>query len=261
MTIFIHELRLGKLPLIIWTISIAFMMSICVLIYPQMGEQIDEISKTFSEMGGFSQAFGMDKINFGEFIGFFGIECGNVLGLGGAFYAALLGISSIAKEEKEHTADFLLAHPISRNKIILGKLLSIFAQILIMNSIVIFFSTISMIIVGVKVNVNIIILLYLAYFIMQLEIATITFCISAFINRGGLGIGLGLATMFYFINIISNLLENTKVLKYFTPFGYTEGSDIIINKSINMNYLLVGLLTSILAVLITFYKYNKKDII
>ena len=122
MTVIKHELKAGKNSLIIWAAIIAFMMGLCVLIYPQMGSQMTEISGMFANMGSFSAAFGMDKINFGEFSGFFAVECGNVLGLGGAFFAALLGISALSKEEKEHTAEFLLTHPISRTAVVFGKL-------------------------------------------------------------------------------------------------------------------------------------------
>lgn len=101
MTIFLHELRQSRISIIIWTVSIAFMMGICVLIYPQMGDRMDEIGAVFAQMGGFSQAFGMDRLNFGEFLGFFSIECGNMLGLGGAFFAALCGISALSKEERD----------------------------------------------------------------------------------------------------------------------------------------------------------------
>ena len=90
MTIFKHELRQGRVSLIIWTAAISFMLGICVIIYPEMSAQMEDVSAMFADMGSFSQAFGMDRINFGEFIGFFGVECGNVLGLGGAFFAALL---------------------------------------------------------------------------------------------------------------------------------------------------------------------------
>ena len=102
MTIVKHELRRGKTALIIWTAAISFMLALCVMIYPEMSTQMGDISAMFADMGSFSAAFGMDRINFGEFIGFFGVECGNVLGLGGAFFAALVGISALAKEEKEH---------------------------------------------------------------------------------------------------------------------------------------------------------------
>ena len=97
MTLIKHELRQGKITLLIWSSVIAFMLAACILIYPEMGTQMSDVSSMFSEMGSFSAAFGMDKLNFGEFMGFFGVECGNVLGLGGAFFAALLGISILAK--------------------------------------------------------------------------------------------------------------------------------------------------------------------
>ena len=100
MTIVKHELRRGKTALIIWTAAISFMLALCVMIYPEMSTQMGDISALFADMGSFSAAFGMDRINVGEFIGFFGVECGNVLGLGGAFFAALIGISALAKEEK-----------------------------------------------------------------------------------------------------------------------------------------------------------------
>ena len=75
MTVFFHELKRGKVSLLIWSCAIAFMLGICVLIYPEMKTQMSDISEMFADMGSFSDAFGMDKINFGTFIGYFGVEC------------------------------------------------------------------------------------------------------------------------------------------------------------------------------------------
>ena len=111
MTILKHELWQGKNTLLIWTAILAVMLGVCILIYPEMAVQMEDITDMFANMGSFSAAFGMDRISFGEFMGFFSVECGNVLGLGGAFLSALLGISALAKEEKEQTAEFLLTHP------------------------------------------------------------------------------------------------------------------------------------------------------
>ena len=119
--------------LLIWSGIIALMLGACIGIYPELGKDMGDISAMFADMGGFSAAFGMDRINFGEFVGFFGVECGNVLGLGGAFFAALLGISALAKEEKEHTAEFLLSHPVSRSNVAAQKLMAMAAQILLLN--------------------------------------------------------------------------------------------------------------------------------
>ena len=260
MTIWKHELREGKISLLIWAFAIGFLMATCILIYPEMAKQMGEISKVFSLMGSFSAAFGMDRINFGEFLGFFGVECGNVLGLGGAFYAALLGSSILAKEEKEHTAEFLLTHHKSRMSITGEKLFAVLTQIVILNVVVIGISAISIVMIGEKPDMKTLTLLFFAYFLLQIETAAICFGISAFLRSGGIGIGLGLAAIFYFLNIIANLTEKAEFLKYITPFGYTEGADIIAEKALNGGYLAVGAMLTVLGIGIAFYQYNRKDI-
>ena len=260
MTIVKHELKRGRISLIIWTAAISFMLALCVMIYPEMSTQMGDISAMFADMGSFSAAFGMDRINFGEFIGFFGVECGNVLGLGGAFFAALIGISALAKEEKEHTAEFLLTHPVSRGKIVAEKLCAVVVQIVLLNLAVIAVTALSILAIGEDVPIKTLALLFLVYFLMQLEVAGITFGISAFLRHGSLGVGLGLAAMFYFLNIVANLTEKAKALKYITPFGYTEGADIIAENAINGSYLAVGLALAVLGVVLAFWNYRRKDI-
>ncbi len=260
MTLIKHELRQGKLTLIVWTLVIAFMLAVCILIYPEMGTQMGDVSAMFAEMGSFSAAFGMDKLNFGEFMGFFGVECGNILGLGGAFFAALLGISILAKEEKEQTAEFLLTHPISRRKLLLQKLASLMLQIVILNISVIAVTILSIYAIGEEPEARSLSLLFFAYFILQVEIAAVCFGISAFLNRSGLGLGLGLAALLYFLNIIANLTEKAEFLKYLTPFGYTESADIIADERLNTGYLSVGLLFTVIGIAAGFYRYCKKDI-
>lgn len=260
MTILKQELKQARVSLTIWTAAIAFMLAVCVLIYPEMANQMGDISSMFAQMGSFSAAFGMDQINFGEFIGFFGVECGNVLGLGGAFFAALQGISALAKEEKEHTAEFLLTHPVSRRKVVAEKFGAVLIQIVILNAAVSGMTALSVLLIGESPDIKPLALLFLAYLILQVEVASICFGISALISKRGLGIGLGIAAVFYFLNIIANLSEQAAALKYITPFGYTEGADIIKNGSLNFGYLTVGLIITAASILIAFYQYCKKDI-
>lgn len=260
MTVFFHELKRGKVSLLIWSCAIAFMLGICVLIYPEMKTQMSDISEMFADMGSFSDAFGMDKINFGTFIGYFGVECGNVLGLGGALFVSILGISALAKEEKEHTAEFLLTHPVSREKVLAEKLLAVFSQIIILNLVSASVTVLSVLAVGESVDAKVMLLLFLAYFMMQIEISAVTFGISAFLKGNGLGIGLGIAVLMYFLNIMANLTENAKFLKYITPFGYTEGADIISNSAIEVKYLAAGLVFTVTGLVAAFLKYRKKDI-
>ncbi|MDD6279182.1 MAG: ABC transporter permease subunit [Oscillospiraceae bacterium] len=260
MTILKHELKTGRNQLIIWAAAVSFLLVICVLIYPEMSSQMGEISDTFAQMGGFTQAFGMDKVNFGEFLGFFGVECGNILGLGGAFFAALIGISALAKEEKEHTAEFLLTHPISRSKILTEKLLAVVVQLVIFNAAVIAVTGAAILIIGEEPDTKTLALLYLSYFLMQIETAAVSFGISAFLKRGAIGVGIGISAVFYFMNIISNLTENAEILKYFTPFGYTDSADIIVDNSIDPGYLAAGAGIAFAGIVCSYVKYLKKDI-
>ena len=118
MAIYHKEMKQSLKSLCIWTASIASMMLLCILLFPEMKSEMNSVSNIFANMGGFTAAFGMDKLSFGTIMGFYGIECGNIMGLGGGFFAALIGITALANDEKEHTAEVLLPHPVSRCSVV-----------------------------------------------------------------------------------------------------------------------------------------------
>lgn len=261
MTLLLHELRVNKLSLIIWSAALSFMLAVCIIIYPEMSSQMSEMNDMFSDMGAFSDAFGMNEINFGEFGGYFVVECGNVLGLGGAIFAAIMGASALYKEENNKTAEFLLTQPISRRRIVTEKLISVVSFIMIMNISVMAVTFLSVLAIGEKISYGTFMLVFLAYIIMQLEIVFITFGISAFVKSGALAIGIGVAFISYFVNILSNLTESAKILKFITPFGYTDGSGILKNNSLEWKYLIPAVLISALCIYLAYRKYDKKDIL
>ena len=255
-----RELLSQKIVILIWGLAIGGMVAIALLIYPQMQEQMDQINDMMASMGGFTKAFGMDQLDFNNITNYYALECGNMLAIGGAFFAAIIGISALMKEERDRTAEFLLTHPISRAKVITEKLISIVVIISIVNAVIFVLGTVSMLIVGGEFSWSEILLFHLAYYLMQLEIAGICFGISAFISKFGAGIGIGIAAVFYFMNIISNITSAAKVLKYITPFGYADGSHIVNSGSIDVKYLLTGCCFMIAGIVVAYIKYMKKDI-
>lgn len=260
MTILKHELRQGKISFIIWTGSIVFLLALCVALFDQMKSEMGEVDEMFSSLGAFTDAFGMDRLNFGTLIGYYAIECGNILGLGGAFYAALCAVTIISKEEKDKTAEFLLAHPVSRSQIVTGKLLAVLIQITLMNLITYAVAAATMNLIGEDVPCKELSLLHLAYFFMQIEIAGICFGISAFMRKKGVGVGLGIAAVMYFLNLIANISESVEFLKYVTPFGYCDGADIIADGSLDKTLLAIGAAVTLIGVAAAYIKYQKKDI-
>jgi len=260
MTVFRHELRQGRNALLIWTGAIGALLMICVFLFPEMQSEMNAVGDVFASMGSFTAAFGMDRLNFGTLTGFYAIECGNVVGLGGALYASMVGISALSKEEGSGTAEFLLTHPISRTRVITEKLAAAAVEILALNGIVLALSLLSMTAVGEEIPWREVLLMHLAYLLLQMELMGICFGISAFLRRGGMGIGLGLGLMMYFLNLLANMTESAEFLKYITPFGYCEGADIITEGRLDAGMLGVGLLLTAAGIVAAYWKYRKKDI-
>lgn len=260
MTIVKHELRQGKISFAIWTGSIAFLLMVCVFLFPEMKGEMNAVGDIFASMGSFTAAFGMDRLNFGTLTGFYAVECGNVLGLGGAFFASLIAAAALSKEEKDRTAEFLLTHPVSRTRVITEKLAAVMVQIIVMNAIILALSLASIGMIGEDIPWKEILLMHLAYFLLQVELAGICFGISAFLRRGSIGIGFGLAAMMYFLNLIANMTESVDFLKYITPFGYCEGADIVSNGRLDFTMIVIGMLFAFAGIFAAYVKYRRKDI-
>ena len=260
MTILKHELRLGRKAWIIWSASVSFLLIVTIFLFPEMKGEMDNISSMFSDMGSFSAAFGMDKMNFGTLIGYYAVECGNVLGLGGAFFASLCAAAILCREEKERTAEFLLTHPVSRVRIITEKLMAVLIQVLAMNLIVYVLCIGSMAAVGESIPWKEASLLHLAFLIMQIELCGICFGISAFMRKGSIGVGLGITFILYFMNLISNITEKAKGLKYITPFAYCDGSTVVTDLKLDAAKIAIGMTFCAAGIAVAYLKYTKKDI-
>lgn len=260
MTILRHELRRSRVPFWIWTGAIGFLLAVCIFLFPEMKGEMEDVSEVFSSMGAFTAAFGMDRLNFGTLNGYYAIECGNVLGLGGAFFAALLAAGMLCKEEKERTAEFLLTHPVTRERIVTEKLAAVLLLITVMNLIIYALAVGSILAIGESVPWRELNLQHLAYWLLQMEIAGICFGVSAFLRRGSAGVGLGIAVMLYFMNLIANITDSAAFLKDLTPFGYCDGAEIVSTGSLDFKRLAIGAVLFAAGIAAAFWNYTRKDI-
>ena len=261
MTLFFHEMRRSRLSLIIWSVALSYMLLICVVIYPEMKSQMGELGDMFADMGAFSDAFGMEALIGGDFLGYFALECSEVLGIGGSMFAAIAGISALSKEQRERTAEMLLTQPLTRARVVTMKLLSVISQVIVLNIATVGTSLVGIVAIGEAPDAKKLALIFLSYFLLQLEIALICFGISAFIRRGAIGIGLGISLAFYFINIIANISEDVEFLKYATPFAYTDASYVLENSALDWKYLIIGGVLALLGGLFAYARYTRKDIL
>ena len=260
MTIARHELRQGRTAFALWTGSIAFLLAVCLFLFPEMKGQMAAAGRLFAAMGRFAAAFGMDRLNIGTLTGYYALECGSILGLGGAFFASLTGVSALAKEERDHTAEFLLTHPLSRARVVSEKLAAVLVQIAAMDIILLALALLSVRLIGEAIPWKEMLLLHGAYCLLHAELAGVCFGLSAFLCRGGAGLGMGLAAGMYFLELIANMSDKAAFLRCVTPFAYCEAADILAAGKLDAGPAAVGALLTCAGVAAAYGRYCKKDI-
>ena len=253
MALFFHELKRDRLKLIIWTGAIAFMLAVSLLVYPIIEPMMAEMNKSLEQMG-------MGQSTFTGFGDYFAEESSSVLGLGGAFFAALLGIAALAKEEHDRTAEFLLTHPVSRSYVVGQKLAAALAEILILNLAVSLLSIVSTLVIGQSIDWALLASVFLRCLFMQIEIACLMFGLSAFLRGNGVGIGIGVAFALYFLSLLANVAREMDFLRYITPFSFVDVTTIASGNMIELKYLIPAVALTVLGVVLAFVKYRKKDI-
>lgn len=259
MIIFKKELRTGLVGFLVWCAVIGGLMAVCVGLYPSIAGSMEEVSALFAGMGDFSAAFGLDKLQFGSIMGFYGTECGNILGLGGAFYAALTAMGLLAGEEGGHTAEFLLTHPVSRLRVCLEKLAALAVLVIGLNVVCFACGAGGILIIGEEADWSGLLRYHGALLLMQLEIGALCFGLSAFLRRGGLGLAMGLAALLYFAGILINLDGGLDWLRFVTPYYYADAGRVLDGEAL-AGPILAGCALGALGAGAGLWWYGRKDI-
>ena len=99
MTIFLQELKKNRLALIIWSCAVALLLAMTAALYPIIKVELENMEDMFAGLGDLSGALGFDQLQNGGFLGYFATECSEALGLGGAIFAALMTVGTLAGED------------------------------------------------------------------------------------------------------------------------------------------------------------------
>lgn len=259
MTIFRKELRSGAVSFLIWSAVVGGLMAVCVGLYPSISGSMEDVSALFAGMGDFSAAFGMDKLQFGTILGFYGTECGNILGLGGAFFAALTAMGLLAGEEGGHTAEFLLTHPVSRLRAAGEKLAALFVLVLGLNLVCFACGAGGILLIGEEADWGDLLRYHGALLLMQLEIGGLCFGLSALLRRGGVGLGMGLTALLYFAGLLLNLDQGLDWLRFVTPYYYADAARLFAGET-QAAPVLAGCVLGALGMGFGLWWYGRKDI-
>lgn len=251
-------MRRNLKSLVIWTASVGAICFGCLLLYASVEESIGDISAAFSDMGAMSAAFGMDKMSLATLTGYYATEIAMIHALGGAMFAAILGSALLSKEEAGHTAEFLCVLPISRGEIVLGKYLALLSNLALFE----FFCTAACLLGLVLMEESAgreLFLCAAARLLMMAEVGSVCFLLSAFSRKIQIGAGLGIALLFFALDMMCRIIPAIENGKYLTPFYYCNAADIYTEGALFAAPCAAGLAVTAACAACAWMKYGKKD--
>ena len=260
-----REFKINFKNFIIWFSILLIMFLVVYLIYPyiitdETMKDMDELMKVFPpEM---LKAFNMDVTSISTAYGWFKSEGFMYILLIVGFYASMLGINILLKEENDKTIEYLNSLPIKRNSIVTNKVIVGISYILLMVVLLGIFNYISLLISGDFDQLQFILLSITPIFV-ALPLFGINLFISTFMHRTKktIGISLGIVFIFYLLSVMSELSKNVKFLKYFSVYTLADVRNVISNIEINPIMIVISLLITCLTIIGSYINYNKKELL
>lgn len=268
MNVFKMEVKKGLKPLAAWSTVCMLLIILFMSMFPSMKDSgMQEIVNTKMDAmpQAILEAFNLkDMPDFTKLNEYFAYVFQYIV-IAGSIYAGMLGAKSLIKEESEGTIEFLYAQPISRNKIVIMKILSSVALFYILVVIMAIISTVVALVVkpsDLKI-INLIIdmkMLFLGFFIVGLVFMAVGFLISTLIPHLRLAMPISMGVFFttYLLGMFSSMIDQLKFLKYFSPFHYAVPLEIIKN-GFSVISILLALVIILISILGAYIVYRKKD--
>ena len=260
-----RELKVNLKSFIIWLSILVIMFLLVFLMYPyiitdETMKSMDELMKVFPpEM---LKAFNMDIASISTAYGWLKTEGFMFILLLIGLYSSILGSNILLKEESDKTIEYLGSLPIKRSKIVTNKLIvSIMYTILIVLLLGIF-NYVSLTISGDFAHKEFI-LLSITPLLVALPFFAINLFISTFLHKTKktIGISLGLVFIAYILSVLSELSESADKLKYFSIYTLADTRGVIENVAINPWMIVISLALTIIFIIGTYIRYNKKELV
>lgn len=263
MNIYMHEFKSNIRSVLIWSVAITAL----IFVFMSMFTTLAVDSKLMTEMldqfpEELLMAFGMTNLDMSTILGFYALVFG-ITQLCLAIQAANYGFALVSVEERELTADFLLAKPISRSNILTLKLFSALTALLITNMVVWLNSYIfiNMYRGGREYDGNALLLLFLSLFLLQLVFLSLGIVISLLVKRvrNVTPFSMGLAFGMYTLNAFGGMLGDDK-LEIITPFKHFDPNYIIANAGYDFPIVLISVSFIFISIIGSYLLYTRRNI-
>jgi len=264
MNVFWREIRAHWKSLLGWSVGMLFMVVAGMGKFEGYGstgnsgitQLIDRFPKAMLAV------FGMTGLNLTTLIGYFGVLYLYII-LMVAIHAGMLGAGIISKEEQDKTSEFLYVKPVSRNRVLTGKLLAGLVIILVLLGVTVISSVW---IVGFynknyDLNSRVFILMAGVFMFQLLSFAFGAFFAGIFKNPKLPATAVTSVIMAsYLVSVMVDLNGKFDFLRNLTPFQYFGAPKILAEGRLDPVFLATALGVSAILIVLTYIFYNKRDI-
>jgi ABC-2 type transport system permease protein len=262
-TIYRHEFQARLKSVLIWSLSLAFLILFFFSIFPAFADEAALINEMWAKFPPeLRAAFSMDELNMATVLGFYGFVLIFVQ-LCMAIQAGNYGFGLVSIEESELTADFLLSKPVSRAQVLTSKLLAALSSLGLTTLVTWVCTLIAMAAFsgGREYEAGKLWLMMLSLPIFQVFFLSVGLVVSLLVKRVrnvtpySLGLGFGM----YVLSAFSGVFGDVK-LEYVTPFKHLDPAYIIQHAAYDTPLVLLNVGVSLVAVAVSYWRYVRRDI-
>lgn len=263
MNIIKREFKANLKALVIWCLCYGGLMGLASVefsVYEGQSEEVNRFLESLPEA--LRQAFGMDGLRLDVPEGYYGYLASFII-LASCIYAALLGAQILSREINKRTAETTFALPVTRAHLVSRKLVVAVINCVILTAFTFIaslaafspFDIGSDFITGVAAFMLVTLLLQLFFLGLGMLISML---LKRHKRAGAITASITVGA--YFLSFISNLDENTEFLKYFTPFEYFPGPDVVNGRELETFGFIIAPLATLIFFIAAFRLLRRKDL-
>lgn len=260
-----REWKVNFRVFVIWTSILVILFGAVFLIYPSIitsdnMESLNEMLKVFPE--DLLRAFNMDISSIDSAFGWIKTEGFVFVLLITGIYSGILGSGILLKEENDKTIEYLNSLPVRRTQIVMNKVAVGLVYIFLMVIVLGVFNYVGLTWSGDFAKKSYLLLSVTPIF-SSIVIFSLCLFLSTFTHKtkNTIGLSLGIVFVSYFLNVISELSEETEVLKYVSVFTLADIRNVIVDVKINPHLVIVAFGLAILFIGLTIVRYKKKELV
>ncbi len=258
------ELKRNMRNLLIWSFVVVFLTLTTMAMYPymkDMGESMAGMMKMMPQ--GMLKAFGIDPEMWSSILGLYNTYYGFYLVLLMGIFSGTNGATTLSKEERDKTSEFLLTLPLTRKSIFITKMLTILTLLLLIVAIQMLGTLVGIwVFAGGEADWSIFATMHFHGFVLLLFFTSVGVFVSMLLKAklNFMGVIVGIVFGSYFLDAISKAVEQVKWLGFLSPNHYLNFNIFTPNYGLNMGAVIFFTLLSITLVVISYFRFRGRDI-